>query len=147
MQALNLPAFDIKIKEGEGVWYVWDTIRSKDLVLTPEEWVRQHVVNFLVNHRSYPKGRIALENGVVSHGIPGRSDVVFFDAHLRPFLLVECKAPTIKLSQRDVEQLGRYNLKYQAPYIMVTNGMQHHIFALDFQTKRIQPISDVPSPQ
>ena len=144
MNPLNFPEFDCKIKEENGKWYIFDGIRKKYLVLTPEEWVRQHIVNFLIHHRQYPKSLIRLEGGTQFNEVRGRSDIVVFGRDGNPFLLVECKAPEIKLSQRDIEQLGIYNLNHRAAYIMLSNGLQNHVYHIDHASKKASWLENIP---
>ncbi|MBY0426517.1 MAG: type I restriction enzyme HsdR N-terminal domain-containing protein [Cytophagales bacterium] len=144
MEPINFPAFECKVKDEAGKRYIFDSIRKKYLVLTPEEWVRQHIVNFLINHRNYPKSLIKLESGTVYNQVKGRSDIIVFTREGTPFLLIECKSPDVKLLQRDIEQLGVYNLKYQAPYMMLSNGLQNFIYKIDLEAKLYKAIQDIP---
>lgn len=144
MNQLNYPAFDCKIKEADGKFYIFDGIRKKYLVLTPEEWVRQHIVNFLVHHREYPKSLIKLEGGTKFNSVKGRFDIVVHTREGEPFFLIECKAPEVKLAQRDLEQLAIYNLKQKATFVMLTNGIDSHVFQVDIETKASIFQSDIP---
>jgi hypothetical protein len=125
MTQLNLPEFDIKLQNKDDKILVFDPIRKKYLVLTPEEWVRQHFVNFLTVHHHYPRSLIKLEGGLKYNQLQKRSDILVFDRLGQPFLLVECKAAQVKITQKVLEQAAIYNAKLKAPYMVVTNGLQH----------------------
>lgn len=132
MQELRLPSFECKIRDLEGKTAIFDVIRKKYLILTPEEWVRQHVVHLLVSHLGYPASLIKLEGALTYETLEKRSDILVFDREAKPYLLVECKAPDVKLTQRTLEQASRYNKVIQAPYLVITNGMKTYCFGVDF---------------
>lgn len=123
---LTLPAYDYKVEKRDGVVYIYDTIRRKYVVLTPEEWVRQHFVHYLIDSRHYPSCLIAVEKEIDLYGLKRRFDIVCFDRNSKPFLIVECKAPTVILSQTVFDQVFGYNLIMAAPYVAITNGVTHH---------------------
>lgn len=120
---LNLPPFEHRLREAEGKLWIFDSIRKKFLVLTPEEWVRQHVVNYLVTHLNYPKSLIKVEGGLTYNQLGKRSDIVVFDREGKPWLLVECKAPSVKLSESVIRQVVLYNSTIGAKHIAVSNGL------------------------
>jgi hypothetical protein len=123
---LNLPAYPIDIEEGDhGKYYIFDPIRKKKLLLTPEEWVRQHVIHYLVNALNYPASLISLEKGMKYNALQKRFDILVLDRSGAPFFLIECKAPDIKLTQKTMEQVCVYNNKFNAPYIGISNGCTH----------------------
>ncbi len=144
MVPLNLPAFDIKLVEIEGKIHVFDIYRKKHLLLTPEEWVRQHFVNLLVKHYQYPSGLIKMEGGLTYNRLKKRSDIVVFDAEGNPFLLVECKAADVPLTQSVIEQASRYNLTLKCPFVVVTNGMKTFCFQVDFEENSFIQCMDLP---
>lgn len=125
MESLNLPSYHYKIKDVEGKLSIFDPLRKKYLILTPEEWVRQHLINYLVAYKKYPKSLFSLEKGIQYNQIPKRFDILVLDRLGGPFLLVECKAPEIKLSQKTAEQVGVYNQTIGARYLAISNGKQH----------------------
>jgi hypothetical protein len=127
MVALNLPVFDCPTRHTGGKWYILDRCRQKWVVLTPEEWVRQHFVHHLLA-AGYPPPLLSLERGLRYHGLPRRSDIVVYDRAMQPFLLVECKAPQIPLSEKVLAQALAYNHVLQARYVAITNGLAHHYF-------------------
>lgn len=112
----------LRRSEAAGQAVVFDPIRRKNVVLTPEEWLRQLVLQYLLRTKGYPPSHIRIEIGLIINGMPRRCDIVVFDPQLRPWLLVECKSPRIPLTQAAFEQVARYNLAFQAPYLAITNG-------------------------
>lgn len=144
MKQLNLPPFDYKFKEIEEKTYIFDALRKKHLVLTPEEWVRQHFVHLLINHYEYPKSLIKLEGGLRYNRLQKRSDIVVFDRNGNPFLLVECKETEVKIDKKVVEQASRYNLVLRCPFLAVTNGLQTFCFQIDFENGSFQQMKDLP---
>ncbi len=134
---LNLPAVDLRLQNRQGFknlddfnsLEVFDCIRKKYVTLTPEEWVRQHVIHFLISEKKYPKGLIEVEKSIKLFNTEKRVDILVRKPDLMPLLLVECKAPDIKLKQAEVNQLTRYQITLNAPYCMLTNGTQHFVIA------------------
>lgn len=125
MVALNLPEFDVKLKKSGGKVWIFDGIRKKYLVLTPEEWVRQHLIHYFMDHLNYPKSLIRIEQGLKYNQLQKRSDIIVFDRNGNPWMIVECKAPDIKLNQSSVQQVAIYNSSIKAKYVAVSNGMKH----------------------
>jgi type I site-specific restriction endonuclease len=144
LKKINLPTFDYKTKEIEGKIYIFDPIRKKYLVLTPEEWVRQHFIHLLINHYGYAKSLIRLEGGLSYNKLQKRSDIVVFDKDGKPFLLVECKAPDVPINQRTIEQASRYNLMLRCPYVAITNGISTFCFEIDFESNAFRQMKDLP---
>jgi predicted type IV restriction endonuclease len=144
MTSLNLPSYNYKIKEIEGKTYIFDFIRKKYLVLTPEEWVRQHFINLLVSNYQYPKSLIKLEGGLKYNSLQKRSDIVVFDREGKPLLLVECKETGVKIDKKVVEQASRYNLTLKCKYLVVTNGIQTFCFEIDFENEIFVQLKDIP---
>lgn len=122
---LNLPFYPFKITLKENQYYIFDEIRKKQLVLTPEEWVRQHFIQFLVNEKKFPKSLIQIEGGLTLNQLQKRSDVVIFNSQGEKLLVVECKAPKVKITQAVFDQAARYNTVHKAKWLTVTNGLQH----------------------
>lgn len=126
LPALNLPAYDLDVApDTRGRLTVTDPLRRKRVVLTPEEWVRQHFVRYLVGTLGYPPLRMANEVGISLNGTLKRCDTVVYDGYMQPLVIVEYKAPHIALTQKVFEQIARYNLVMGAPWLIVSNGMQH----------------------
>jgi len=122
---LNLPSKEFRMEVSEGKTFIWDEIRKKMIVLTPEEWVRQHVVSLLITEMEYPKSLIKVESGLKYWKKKKRSDIVAFDQNAKPYLLIECKSWEHKINKTTLNQIATYNKSLQAPYIAVTNGIKH----------------------
>jgi len=144
MKDLNLPKFDCKIAKKSNKNTIFDTIRKKYVVLTPEEWVRQHFVNYLITHLHYPKALINIEGGLHYNHLQKRSDIVIYNRAGRPFMLVECKAPDVKITQNVFAQAALYNQTLKATYVVVTNGMEHYCYAIDEATASYQFMNKLP---
>ena len=144
MYKLNLPSFNIKIKQEEDKHYVYDILRKKFIMLTPEEWVRQHFVHLLINHYKYPKSLIKLESGLKYNKLKKRSDIIVFDRTGKIFLIVECKSTDIAISQKVFEQVTMYNDTLKANYIAVTNGLKHFCCSIDHVKKNFIFLNDLP---
>lgn len=143
-EVLSLPDHGIKTKQdGSGI-QVFDPWRRKWVALTPEEWVRQHFVNHLVNDLGYPAGRTLVEHGLTYQGRAQRADVVVCDALGQPLVLVECKAPSVPITQRTFEQAARYNTVFKVPYLMVTNGLKHYCCLVDHRTAHVDFLTKLP---
>ncbi|PWJ45041.1 type I restriction enzyme HsdR N-terminal domain-containing protein [Sediminitomix flava] len=132
MKRLNLPHYDYKLQRKDDKVWILDQIRKKYLVLTPEEWVRQHFINFLITE-GYPKSLIGVEGGLKVNQMQKRSDILVYDRKGKPFLLVECKAPEVKLSNKTFEQAAAYNSVLKAPFLIITNGLQHFVCKINFE--------------
>jgi hypothetical protein len=125
MMPLNLPSYDYVLKKEGGKVFILDMLRKKYLVLTPEEWVRQHFIHYLVHELLYPRALIKVEGGLSFNQLRKRSDIVVFNRAGVPWMLVECKAPDLRLQQLTIEQAAVYNHTLKAQYIVITNGMTH----------------------
>ena len=126
MNTLRLPSFDHKIKKEGGKALIFDLIRRKYVVLTPEEWVRQHFIHFLINELKYPKSLFKVESGLKYNQKQKRSDILIHNRQGKAWMLVECKSPDIKLSQKAFNQVSVYNMTIGAKYLAVTNGLVHY---------------------
>lgn len=144
MHQLNLPSYAYKIKETDGKTYIFDAIRKKYLVLTPEEWVRQHFINLLLNHYGYSKSLLRLEGGLKYNRLQKRTDIVVFDNNGEPYLLVECKAADVAINRSVIEQASRYNLTMRCPFLVVTNGISTFCFKINFETGKYEQLKDLP---
>tara|TARA_B110000046_G_scaffold186042_1_gene231756 strand:+ start:3635 stop:4078 length:444 start_codon:yes stop_codon:yes gene_type:complete len=133
MQKLNLPTYNFKFKSSENKTLIFDKLRKKYMVLTPEEWVRQHFVCFLIEEKKYPVSLIAIEKQLTINNLKKRSDILVFNTDGKPEIIVECKAPSIKITQAAFDQIARYNLKLKAKYLIVTNGLEHFYCKMDFK--------------
>ncbi|MFC2113787.1 type I restriction enzyme HsdR N-terminal domain-containing protein [Bacteroidota bacterium] len=130
MLDLNLPKYEYLIRKEDGKLYIYDEVRKMYVFLTPEEWVRQHVVNFLFRNKSYPKGLISLERGLNYNRMAKRADILVYDAERHPLLLIECKASTIELNEQVVFQLATYNSAIGASFVGISNGLQHFFWKM-----------------
>ena len=146
MQQLNLPPVNVDVRVINGKYHIFDSIRKKFLVLTPEEWVRQHIINYLIDHHNYSRGLINVEGGLKYNRLLKRTDVLVYDHQGMPFLLIECKSFEVTLSSKTIEQAAVYNQILQAPYLMITNGMQHHCCSLNVEDNRYAPCDSIPPP-
>ncbi len=145
MQKLNLPSYSFKLKSNEKHTLIFDNLRKKYFVLTPEEWVRQHYVQFLIKDKNYPVSLIALEKQLIINNRKKRTDIVIFNKEGNPDIIVECKAPHIKISQATFDQIARYNLKLKANYLVLTNGMEHYYCKMDFENETYVFLKDIPN--
>ena len=123
---------------------IFDKLRKKYIVLTPEEWVRQHFVYFLIEEKKYPVTLIALEKQLTINNLKKRSDILIFNTNGKPEIIVECKAPSIKITQNTFDQIARYNLKLRANYLIVTNGLEHFYCKMDFKNETYIFLKDIP---
>lgn len=141
---LNLPSFDIRLqRDDEGV-KIFDRLRKKFIILTPEEWVRQHFVNYLINHKGFPESLMANEIGITHNGTRRRCDTVVFDKHGSPMVIVEYKASSIVISQSTFDQIVRYNMVLHARYLIVSNGMNHYCCRIDYDNMSYDFLKEVP---
>lgn len=144
MQHLNFPYLPQRIRRVEGVDQVFDDIRKKWVVLTPEEWVRQHLIEYLIRDRNCPPGLISVEKGLEYNGMKRRYDLVVFARNTRPILLVECKAPEIKVTEDVFDQAARYNMTLQVPFLMITNGLSHFCCHINLQERSYSFLKEIP---
>ncbi|WP_158826475.1 type I restriction enzyme HsdR N-terminal domain-containing protein [Mucilaginibacter lacusdianchii] len=144
LQPLHLPPYPFKLTDQNGQLYIFDDIRKKNLLLTPEEWVRQHFVQYLVQVKGYPKALIKLEGGLRQNGIARRSDIVVFNTDGNKILMVECKAPGVEITQKVFDQIARYNITHRVPVLAVTNGLQHYYCFINFEKSNYQFIEELP---
>lgn len=145
MVKLNLPEFDIRLKNEGGKIWIFDFIRRKYLVLTPEEWVRQHFIHYLVGEKQYPKSLLRIEGGLVYNQMQKRSDIVVFDRQGEPWMIVECKSPALAISASTLEQASVYNSTLKAQYLAVTNGLKHLCAHIDWQKRQTTLLANLPA--
>ncbi|NOY37175.1 MAG: type I restriction enzyme HsdR N-terminal domain-containing protein [Chlorobi bacterium] len=144
MEKLNLPPADLKLKEREGKTYVFDRIRKKWVVLTPEEWVRQHIIFYLIRYKSYPQTLMQVEKEMYWNKMRLRSDLLVSSSQGEPLMLVECKAPAIHLTTAVFEQIATYNQRYHVPFLLVTNGKKHYCCTINYRDKSYTYLSEIP---
>lgn len=135
MLNLNLPKYSIKVKNENGKIFIFDCIRKKYLKLTPEEWVRQNFVMYLIKEKGYPPSLIAIEIGIDLLNKKKRCDIVLFNKNGEPNIIVECKSPKVKISQSTFDQIARYNMSLKTDILIVTNGLEHYFCHMDHKNK------------
>ena len=144
MQKLNFPEYDFQLKKQDDKWLIFDPIRKKFYVLTPEEWVRQHTLQYLIQDKNYPKSLIAVEKELQINQTKRRFDIVVFNHRMTPEILVECKAPHIAISQKTFDQANQYNWLLKAPFLFLTNGLKHYICQIDFEANQFKFLKELP---
>lgn len=145
VKELNLPAYSFKIKESsDGARMILDPIRRKYVVLTPEEWVRQNFINYLVIHRGYPSGLIGVEVMFRMNDLTRRVDIMVYNRVGNPLLAVECKAPSVKVDRVVFDQIVEYNMKFRLNYILVTNGITHYCCRIDWEANKYSFLDSIP---
>ena len=141
---MNFPTYSFRFKNSENKVSIFDEIRKKFILLTPEEWVRQHVVQFLLQDKKYPKSYINVEKLIKINDLSKRYEGVVFQPNGEIFLLIECKAPEVPISQQTFDQIARYNLVLKARYLMVTNGLNHYFCQMDFENEKYVFLKELP---
>lgn len=141
---LNLPPYPLRLKDEAGQHWVFDEVRKKFLVLTPEEWVRQHLVHFLINEKQFPKSLIQLEGGLKYNGLQKRSDILVYNQQGEKLVLAECKAPSVKITQEVFDQIARYNFVHRVKWLLVSNGLEHYCCKLNWETESYQFLPELP---
>lgn len=144
MQPLNFPTYTFRFKNSENKISVFDEIRKKFVFLTPEEWVRQHVIHFLIYEKKYPKSYLNVEKLVSVNGQNKRYDLLVYNPDGSVYLLVECKAPEVAISQNTFDQIARYNRQLKAQYLMVTNGLNHYFCQMDHENEQYVFLPNLP---
>ncbi len=145
MQALNLPAYEYKLKHSAGNSFIFDPVRKKFVLLTPEEWVRQHFLHYLTEHLAYPRSLISIERGLQYNRLQKRTDLRVYASTGEPLVLIECKAVSVAISAATVKQAVVYNQTIRAPYIMLTNGQEHYCWKVDFATASYEVLNEIPA--
>jgi hypothetical protein len=144
MQELNLPSYNFRLKEENNIVFIFDAIRKKFVVLTPEEWVRQNFIRFLTEDKKYPASLIAIEIGLKYNQLQKRADVLIYNKSGEPHLMIECKAPGVKISQDTFQQIAAYNMSFKVNYLVVTNGMDHFCCKMDYTSNSYQFLQMIP---
>jgi hypothetical protein len=145
MHPLNLPSYNVNVTEKDGKRYIYDPLRRKKVILTPEEWVRQHFVNYLITSKSYPPEHIANEVAVYVNGIYKRCDTVVYNNYMEPLLIVEYKAPEIAITEDVFAQISRYNSALKVPYLIVSNGLVHYCCYMDYTNMKSSFRKEIPA--
>jgi hypothetical protein len=144
MIKIEYPLYQPKIKQQQGKEYIFDSIRKRYVILTPEEWVRQNFLQYLQQVKNYPASLIAVEKEISIGDVKKRYDIVVFDNNTKPFMLIECKEMEVALTPEVLNQALRYNITMQVPYIVITNGT--HCMAFAHQNNQLIEISELPAP-
>ena len=147
MYELNLPKYGIKIKNDKGHQSIFDVLRCKYVALTPEEWVRQHFVHFLIEHKGYPKALMANEIQLAIGNKKLRCDSVLYDRMLKPRMIIEYKAPTVSITQKVFDQITIYNMLLHVDYLVVSNGIKHYCCRMDYANQKYLFLEDIPDYQ
>lgn len=146
-EQLHFPAYSFKIRNTANGKEIYDIVRKKYVALTPEEWVRQHVIMYLIEDKGVPIGRIKIEKVLKFNKLYKRADVVVYGDNLNPLVIVECKAPSIKLNTNVFEQIACYNMALKVKHLLVTNGLSHFYCTIDFENNQFTFESNLPSYQ
>lgn len=144
MYQLNLPTYDLRLRRTGNRDMIFDVLRRKYVALTPEEWVRQHFVHFLIEHKGYPTALLANEIELRIGEKRLRADTLLYNKELRPHMLIEYKSPTIALTQKVFDQISAYNLLLHADYLIVSNGMQHICCCMDYEQNTYHFLEEIP---
>lgn len=144
MQVLNMPAYAHTLKKIKGELYIYDIVRKKYIFLTPEEWVRQNIVHYLIQEMEYPRALMRVESGLKYGKRLKRSDIIVYNRQGTPFLLIECKAGSIPVSQAVLDQVALYNHTIQASYIAVTNGENYLVYQTNHHTQELISLETFP---
>jgi len=144
LQPLNLPPYPFKISDDNGTLTLFDEIRKKTIIITPEEWVRQHFVQYLIKQKNYPRSLIKLEGGLKLNTLQKRTDIVVFNPSGQRILMVECKAPSVTIDQKTFDQIARYNMVHKVSLLAVSNGLQHYYCTIDHEKCTYRFIEELP---
>lgn len=145
MLDLNLPKYDFKVKSEGGKKQIFDSVRKQFVVLTPEEWVRQHFIHFLHKVKGYPLTLMGVEYALQYNGMDKRADIICFKKDGKPSLLVECKSANVSITQKVFDQIARYNFNLKVPYLVVTNGLEHFCCEMNYEEKSYRFLEDIPA--
>jgi hypothetical protein len=145
MRTLNLPTYSFKLKYSGNSEQIFDPFRKKFVKLTPEEWVRQNLAQFLINEKDYPTGRMVIEKSLQFNNMKKRCDILVYDHKTAPLVMIECKAPNVKIKKEVFDQIAVYNLVFKVRFLMVSNGMEHYMCVVDFENKKTEFMSNIPS--
>jgi hypothetical protein len=142
--ALNLPECQLILRNPDGKPEVFDPARRRYVRLTPEEWVRQHLIHYLNHHLAYPLSHMSIEKQLSVHQLTKRADILVYDEKFNASLLIECKAPEVELTNKVFEQVARYNITYKVPWLLISNGMIHHAAYISHADRRIITLDHIP---
>lgn len=141
---LKIPIYNLKYREINAGKQVYDVFRSKWVALTEEEFIRQNFLHWLIDQRDYPKSRIKTEIHIGNNNTKKRCDAVVYTKNLSPLMIIEFKSPSVKISQQTFDQIGIYNIALKVQYLLITNGIEHYCFSINFDNKSIEQLMDIP---
>ncbi|MFA6276241.1 MAG: type I restriction enzyme HsdR N-terminal domain-containing protein [Pedobacter sp.] len=142
--SLNLPHHPFKITQRDDLYFIFDEIRKKHLVLTPEEWVRQHFIRYLIKEKNFPASLLQIEGGLSLNQTRKRSDILVYDNLGEKIMVIECKAPSVAITQATFDQAARYNSVYKARWLAVSNGLQHYYAQIDHTNAKFLFVAQLP---
>ena len=145
MDTLNLPEAELKVTTRAGKPYVFDILRRKHVSLTPEEWVRQQFVHYLIDQKGYPAECIGNEVSITLNGTKKRCDSVVYGQNAQPLMIIEYKAPSVEITQQVFEQISRYNIRLRVRWLVVSNGLQHYCCQIDYESGSCQFVEEIPT--
>ena len=145
MRKLNLPEYQLNTRIIGNKNEIFDSIRKRYVILTPEEWVRQNFIRFLINEKEYPPSLFAVEKGLKVNNMFRRTDIVLYNSKAEPQMIVECKAPDVKISQATFDQAAQYNISLNVNYLTITNGLQHYCCRINSTDKSISFLKEIPN--
>jgi hypothetical protein len=145
MNDLNLPEYQFRYKKDNETLLIFDSVRKKYVALTPEEWVRQNFVQFLINDKCVPRSLINIEMSLKYNTLKKRSDIVIFNNDGKPLLIIECKAPKVAITQKVFDQIARYNFTLKVKFLIVSNGLEHFCCKIDFENKSYVFLKEIPN--
>ena len=145
MLQLNLPQYNFRIKYENEKTYIFDSQRKKHVILTPEEWVRQNFIQFLIQDRGFPSAYIAIEKELILNGLKKRCDAVVYNENAEPYIIVEFKAPNIPITQKTFDQLAVYNAKLKVNIFMISNGIEHYCCKIDYENSKYNYFREIPT--
>ena len=141
---LNLPRYRFRFRDAEGKTKIFDEIRNKYFIVSPEEWVRQNFIRYLIQEKKYPKTLMAVEKKVMVNGLSQRFDLLVYDRKGNPYLVAEFKSPGVKITQDTFSQAVRYNSNLKVPLILVSNGLDHFICRIDYSLQTVSYLKEIP---
>lgn len=144
MHKLNLPEYPVKFGESSEKLTIFDPIRKRYVILTPEEWVRQNFILYLIKDKKFPTSLLAVEKKIVLHTLTKRCDIVVYNNKGNALLIVECKSPDVNISQKTFDQIARYNMKLKVNYLIVTNGLKHYCCYIDYENDSYSFLEGIP---
>ena len=144
MLQLNLPEYNFRIKKLDDKLFIFDTQRKRYVSLTPEEWVRQHFIRFLIEVKGYPAAYLAIEKQLSMNGMKKRCDAILYNEHSLPVLIIELKAPTVAITQSTFDQVAVYNAKLKVDFFMISNGIEHYCCKVDTNNSRYEFFAELP---